>query len=363
MYGNRNENLVERFEDWWRRDNKRLPLMELKACRDNAVWHMKEPDDPTVKYTDAAFRLGCMRDNLNNVLYLADSYASLEVNYGPGSLALYLGAEPRFAHDTVWYEPCFTEEEYEPDLRFDPENKWWKNHLALVRTLKEAAGDDFLVEIPDLIENLDILAAMRGPENTLFDIMDRPETVEKAVNQIDDAYFKYYDILYDTVRDKNGIAAYTAFGIIGKGRVAKIQCDFSAMISPDHFRRFVLPSLRKQAKRLDHSLYHLDGPDAIKHVPALMELEELDALQWTCGAGQPDGACDRWLPIYDQVAAAGKGLWVQLYDGGLDDWIAGAEKLMDRYGMKRFYFHFPWMSEKEAEKLLDHAGKHWAERA
>ena len=49
-------------------------------------------------------------------------------------------------------------------------------------------------------------------------------------------------------------------------------------------------------ERLDHSLYHLDGPDAIKHVPALMELEKLDALQWTCGAGQPDGACPRWYP-------------------------------------------------------------------
>ena len=138
-----------------------------------------------------------------------------------------------------------------------------------------------------------------------------------------------------------------------------MQCDASALISPEQFRRFALPSLRKQVRRLDHSIYHLDGPDAIRHVPAIMELERLDALQWTCGAGQPDGACPRWYEIYDQVAAANKGLWIQLYDGGLNDWIRGAESLMDRYGKKRFYFLFPGMSMRDADTLMNHAHKHW----
>jgi len=62
------------------------------------------------------------------------------------------------------------------------------------------------------------------------------------------------------------------------------------MLSPGQFRKFVLPSLEKQTRRLDHSLYHLDGKDAIRHVPALMELERPDALQWTRGPGPPDGA-------------------------------------------------------------------------
>lgn len=43
------------------------------------------------------------------------------------------------------------------------------------------------------------------------------------------------------------------------GRVAKLQCDFSAMISPDMFKEFVLPYLKKQCDYLDYSLCHLDG--------------------------------------------------------------------------------------------------------
>jgi 5-methyltetrahydrofolate--homocysteine methyltransferase len=147
---------------------------------------------------------------------------------------------------------------------------------------------------------------------------------------------------------------------MGRGRVAKVQCDFSAMISPDQYREFVLPSLKKQVARLDHSLYHLDGPDAIRHIPAIMELKELDALQWTCGAGHPDGGCPRWRPIYDAAMSAGKSLWLQIYDGGVGQWIRSCEELIGRYGKSRLYFVYPVMSEADADTLMNHAEKYWA---
>ena len=34
MFQNQNDKLVDRFEDWWRRDNKGLPLMWVVARRD-----------------------------------------------------------------------------------------------------------------------------------------------------------------------------------------------------------------------------------------------------------------------------------------------------------------------------------------
>ena len=103
--------------------------------------------------------------------------------------------------------------------------------------------------------------------------------------------------------------------------------------------------------RLDNTIYHLDGPDAIKHIPALMEIAELNGLQWTCGAGQPDGGAMRWYPIYDQVRAAGKSLWVYFDDGGPKDWVESAIRLMKRYGPDCFYFIFPDFKDRpEAEE-------------
>ena len=360
MYGYAHDRIVDRFEDWWRRENKGLPLMWVVARKDGQISPAPQvPADIAGKYTDFDYLLAKLRWQKENHVFLGDSFCSLGPNLGPGSLALYLGGEPRFAPDTVWYEPCIEDPETHPDLTFDPDNRWWKLHFDLVRRLREAAGSEARIDIPDLIENLDIYAAMRGPQDALYDLMDCPERVHHYVDQIENTYFTYYDALCDILRDDQGVTSYTAFGILGRGRVAKVQCDFSAMISPATFREYVKPALEKQTARLDHSLYHLDGPDAVRHVPALMEIEHLDALQFTCGAGQPDGSCKRWYEIYDQVAAAGKGLWIQLYDGNVRDWIRGAEELMTRYDKKRIYFHFDTMSMADAELLMNHACKHW----
>ena len=90
-----------------------------------------------------------------------------------------------------------------------------------------------------------------------------------------------------------------------------------------------------------------------------MEVDGIDALQWTSGSYNPDGTNEMWFDIYDQVTRAGKGLWVQAYDGKLDDWIVRIDKLIKRYGSNALFIHFPTMDMVSAEKLLDHAYKNW----
>ena len=136
--------------------------------------------------------------------------------------------------------------------------------------------------------------------------------------------------------------------------MAKLQCDFNALISREMFRDFTQESLAKQCRNLDYSVFHLDGPDAIKHVPVLMDIKELNALQWTCGAGKPDGGHPDWYPIYDQVRAAGKGLHIMIYDGKPEDWEISAQKLVKRYGTAGLYFLFPVFPDMaSAQRMMD----------
>ena len=46
---------------------------------------------------------------------------------------------------------------------------------------------------------------------------------------------------------------------------------------------------------------------------ALMEIEGIDALQWTSGDAGPDGTLPDWDVIYDKAIAAGKSIWVKVY--------------------------------------------------
>ncbi len=59
---------------------------------------------------------------------------------------------------------------------------------------------------------------------------------------------------------------------------------------------------------LERSIFHLDGPDAVKHLDALLEIPELDAIQWVPGAGKPPAL--GWLPLLRRVQAAGKSLHI-----------------------------------------------------
>lgn len=218
--------------------------------------------------------------------------------------------------------------------------------------------DKFYVCIPDIIENIDIIAAMRSPQDMCFDLMDSPDHVKRLIDSVDNIYFEYYNRFYEEVKIGASMM-YTAFEILGEGKTAKVQCDFSALIGPEQFREFIVPSLTKQCDYLNHSVYHLDGKDCIKHVDALMSIESLQALQWTAGAGQPDGGNERWYPIYDKVRDAGKSMHISIYDGDYDDWVNTADRFIKRYGCKGIYFLFPTMTVGQAEKLTAKAENEW----
>jgi hypothetical protein len=83
------------------------------------------------------------------------------------------------------------------------------------------------------------------------------------------------------------------------------------MISPPMFETFCWQDNLECCAHVDHSLYHLDGPGAVRHVPLLLRLERLDCIQWIQGAGGP--LPSQWLDLLRRIQAGGKSL--QLYYG------------------------------------------------
>lgn len=313
------------------------------------------------KYQNAEQIVGRYRHFCETHEFLGESFPNLNVDFGPGSLAAYLGSDISFKEDTIWFHPCIEDWDDVPAFRFDPENPWFQKHLALVKRCRELAGDDFYVDMPDLMENLDVLASLKNAQELLCDMLEDPDSIKERVRQVDDIYYEYYDRFYDTIKDTEGGNAYTVFQIWGPGRTVKLQCDLSAMISPDYFRDFVQESLRRQAQGADQVLYHLDGPQAIRHLDALMEIEEIDALQWTSGDAGPDGTLEEWDAIYDKARAAGKSLWIKVYSGEFEDWLRNVDRIVQKYGSHSLFLMFPEMSMEQAVSLLEYADKNWSD--
>ncbi len=230
-------------------------------------------------------------------------------NTGPGSLATFIGSEPGFEPSTVWFHSCWeniADPENLPPLKLDENNKWFQLTIDLLRKMRVAAGGDFIVGCPDLVENIDILASLRDAETLLMDMIERPGWVSEKLFEINQVWFDAYDRIYDIIKLADGSSAFGAFHLWGPGKTAKVQCDAAAMFSPDMFRQFVVPALTEQCEWLDFSMFHLDGTQCICQLDALLEIEALDALEWTPQAGIERGGSPRWYDLYRRVLAAGK---------------------------------------------------------
>ena len=188
--------------------------------------------------------------------------------------------------------------------------------------------------------------SLRGFDALLMDMVERPEWVEQKIREINEVWFTAYQLIYDLIKLEDGSSTFGAFYIWGPGKVAKLQCDASAMFSPKMYQRFVVPALTAQCEWLDHSLYHLDGTQAMVHLDTLLAIKPLDAIEWTPQAGIETGGHKRWHDLYRRILAAGKS--VQVVNVEPDEVLP----LLDAIGRKGVYMLIQFKNEREAEQVL-----------
>jgi hypothetical protein len=339
------------FTAWW---EGRGLVLDVRAPRRKSLVPVAEPvtpDDAERLFTDPVYRVARAEYELANTYFGGDAYPVFEPLIGPGSLGTFLGARPVFSKETVWYESCISDPDKFGPISFEPEgNHWWKVHLDIVRAGLERAAGRYLVAMPDLIENMDTLAAMRGTEELLMDIVERPEWIHARLAEINEAFFKAFDAIYSEIKDDEDGNSF-CFRIWGPGKTCKVQCDFSCMISPQMFREFVTPYLTAQCEWLDYPMYHLDGTNAMQHLDNLLAIEPLKAIEWTPQAGRPGGGSPEWYELYRRIKAGGKS--VQAIGVNVDEVIP----LLDAVGPEGMYLMVNAPDQESAEKLLSSVGR------
>jgi hypothetical protein len=351
MWKNNWNQTRQRFLDWWQRQGLLIGMWgapETAACIHEAAPAPARPATLEERYGNAAYRAAENHYRLARSVFPLDVLPMATADLGPGSLAAFLGSPPGFAEDTVWFHPVFEatdEPETLPPLRFDPANRWWQITEAMLRQCADAARGKYLVGCPDLIENMDVLSSLRGAQTLCVDMLERPEWIEQKIAEINDVWFAAYDRIYDLIKLEDGSSSFGAFYLWGPGKVAKVQCDASAMFSPQMYRRFVVPALTAQCAWLDHSLYHLDGTQAMAHLDALLEIAPLDAIEWTPQAGIETGGHKRWHELYRRILAAGKSVQVVNVEPG------EVVPLLDAIGNRGVYILMQFKDEREAEQI------------
>ena len=243
--------------------------------------------------------------------FLDGAIPGYQVTFAPDHFAALLGAELRNAEGssaTNWIQP-FVEDWDDVEIRFQPEGKWWQRTAEVIARFGQRCDGRLIIYGTHLQGGLDCLVALRGAQGVLSDLLDVPEKVLKALRQVDKALDDVRAALAQAL-DVPTYGSLNRFGMYSRGVIDVPQCDASCMISAELFERFALPSLAHEVDGLDASIYHLDGPDAVRHLEALCTLEHLDMIQWVPGAGREDN--DR-SALRRRIDELGKG---QIYGPG-----------------------------------------------
>jgi len=343
------DDVRSRLTTWWNGGDIGRPVMQVTCPRGTPLETFEPVPQPpawVTRYstTDFDYRVYLSKIETGQACYFGEAVPAVSPDLAPNCLALYLGCQGVEMPGTVWCRPCIDDPD-QAEFAHDPDNFYWQFSTRLGREQLRLGEGKFLIQFPDLIEGLDTLEAMRGADALLYDLYDRPDWVHACLRRITDLYFRHYDVLYDMFRDEMGGSVFWAWA---PGRMAKFQCDFSAMIGPDMFGEFMVPVLTEMCERVSYCMYHWDGPGAIPHHDHLLSIPGLDMLQWTPGAGQAPAHDPVWWPMYHKTVQAGKKLHVGC--GGIEN----LRRLKREFGpeLKQFCIRIGVANPAQAEEAL-----------
>lgn len=311
---------------------ERIPDWEQRLARQDAFWrgeiidrpvahitfHQPNPDFPyppshhttiSERWMDTQYVAECVLARVMNIAYMGDALPQAWPNLGPEIFSAFFGCELEYSESTSWAIPNLKAWNEVEKIKFREDNFYWQKILEMTDAFLHIGKGKFYTGLTDFHPNGDALAAFRDPLNLNMDLLDAPEKVKALTDYITKTFLDMLDFFFAKFTAA-GQAIANWPGIVSTKQWGVPQCDFSCMISTPMFEEFFLPAIREECRRYEASLYHLDGPNALRHLDALLAIEELTAIQWVAGAGQ--GRASDWLPVYKKCQAAGKGLQIFL---------------------------------------------------
>jgi hypothetical protein len=216
--------------------------------------------------------------------------------------ALY-GIPLEYGPDTSWSVHTLTDWSVYTPLALAGRNEYYRKIVEMTEAVAADGAGKYLAGVTDIHAGLDGLVAMRGPDTLCIDAIERPDFVRRGAMDLFAGFKTFYTELADiTCRRQEGTTNW--MGIWHPGRSYVTSCDFICMISEEMFEELVVPELEAELEFLDASVFHLDGPGALRHLDRLLQIKKLKGIQWVYGAGQPTAS--HWLPVLKKIQAAGK---------------------------------------------------------
>ena len=225
------EDAAKRWEAYWNGDIIDRPIILASCTRDGFE------KKPFTTYYDRAF--GDMDEifdaalfNASATYYGGDLVPTFWGSLGADEIAAYCGGSLEWnlesKMDTNWSHPFIEDWEKALPLKLYRENTFWKRLLELYGKAAKAFQGKILLFPIDFHTNMDLLLSARGAENLCTDLVDCPEYIDRAMEDVREIFRQIWEEIKKAGRmDESG---YWFDAYSPDKSVCVLACDFSCMI-------------------------------------------------------------------------------------------------------------------------------------
>ena len=336
------------YNKWWRgelerpiinltvnyREHNNINSIDIIHPVSTWLYGMDTPVDIIIKHWDYW---------LSNKEFVLDSFPMVLPDYGASVNAAFCGCGVDIRPDTVWYIPEKQWDITRLKMIQNPESPMYKRIIDIYKMAADYFNGSVLLGMTSIEKGIDNVCRFIDSVDMGLALYDHPGDVKRLMWENYGLALFYIEEIKRIIGPCN--PGNSCWGnMYSSEPFSGAQCDFSAMISPEHFKEFILPYLSAVFKQYPHSnFYHLDGEGALCHLDMILDIQELKCVQWVPG----DGALHPrdWPDVYKKIANAQKNIW---YIGDLED----LPLIADMLGTAKGLYWFGECDASQVEKKL-----------
>ena len=302
------EECKKRIDAWWHCEVIDRALTFITVQRpDSPPPPPSHHENLIDRWLDIEYMVERAQHHCQTTMHLGDAIPKFHPNLGPSIFSALYGCPLIFGQRSSWTKPILDSWDDADSVRFNPDSPYFKKYHEMTDALLDAGKGKWVTSLWDIHTGGDHLACLRGAENLCMDLLSEPDAIKRFLDRMHDDWMQIYDSYWQKIHAA-GLPTGCYHPMIANGRFYVVNDDFTCMISTEMYEEFFRPLIQRQCQFLDHSLYHLDGPDALRHLDSILEIPELDAVQFQMGAG--NYGYRKWIDVYRRIQASGKGLEV-----------------------------------------------------
>lgn len=282
---------------------------------ENILYTEKMPEAKNGNWLDADYQLEKTLRRVAGTEYFGDALPVAFPELGSNVLSAYLGLKSDDDELGSWSQETLLDWNDTEKIKFDENNFLWKRAKEITEAFLESGKNKFYTGQADFNPGGDAIAHLRGAMNLSAELIEYESEIKNFLKKLNEEYFKIKDMSFQKLlKASQPFSAWP--NIVSSMKWSLVSNDYSCMVSKEMFDNIFLPGIIEECRNTDASIYHLDGPDALRHLDSLLDIPELNAIQWIYGIG--NGKASDWMHVYKKCRDAGKGIQIFIYKEELD---------------------------------------------